>query len=112
DAVILSGWATGHPPTREDLELARAAAGHVPVLVGSGANAENVANLLTAADGVIVASSLKRRGQIEQPIDPQRVGHFVQAVRRSREPEGSSLSPIHANESPAHTYEQITQPSP
>jgi membrane complex biogenesis BtpA family protein len=117
DGIILSGWATGHPPTREDLELARAAAGHVPVLVGSGANADNVAHLLTAADGVIVASSLKRKGQIEQPIDPQRVSHFVQAVRRALEPEVADLRPGHhtnpyPNETPTHSYEQITQPSP
>jgi hypothetical protein len=88
----------------------------VPVLVGSGANADNVAHLLTAADGVIVASSLKRKGQIEQPIDPQRVSHFVQAVRRALEPEAADLSPRHTssypNETPTHSYEQITQPSP
>jgi len=30
---------------------------------------------------VIVSSSLKRNGQIEQAIDPIRVGRFVDAVR-------------------------------
>jgi predicted TIM-barrel enzyme len=35
------------------------------------------------ADGVIVSSSLKRRGKIEQPIDPIRVSQFVEAARRS-----------------------------
>jgi uncharacterized protein len=32
---------------------------------------------------VIVSSSLKRRGQIEQPIDPIRVSQFVEAMERS-----------------------------
>lgn len=83
DGVILSGWATGSPPSLEDLELASAAANGTPVFIGSGANWENIPQLIQAADGVIVSSSLKRRGQIEQPIDPIRVSQFVEAMRRS-----------------------------
>ena len=83
DGVILSGWATGSPPPLEDLELASAAANGTPVFIGSGANWENISTLMQAADGVIVSSSLKRRGRIEQPIDPIRVSQFVEAARRS-----------------------------
>jgi uncharacterized protein len=83
DAVILSGWATGSPPSQEDLELARAAAHDTPVFIGSGADWENIANLMQAADGVIVSSSLKRQGKREQPIDPNRVSRFVEAARRA-----------------------------
>ncbi len=83
DAVILSGWATGSPPSLEDLELAKAAAGSTPVFIGSGADWENISTLMQAADGVITCSSLKRRGQREQPIDPIRVSRFVEAARRS-----------------------------
>ncbi|NEQ23672.1 MAG: BtpA/SgcQ family protein [Microcoleus sp. SIO2G3] len=83
DGVILSGWATGSPPTLEDLELASAAANGTPVFIGSGASWENIPQLIQAADGVIVSSSLKRRGQIEQPIDPIRVSQFVEAMQRS-----------------------------
>ncbi|HEY9901357.1 MAG TPA: BtpA/SgcQ family protein [Candidatus Sericytochromatia bacterium] len=83
DGVILSGWARGSPPTLEDLELASAAANGTPVFIGSGANWENISTLMQAADGVIVSSSLKRRGRIEQPIDPIRVSQFVEAARRS-----------------------------
>jgi hypothetical protein len=83
DAVILSGWATGSPPSLEDLELASAAAKGTPVFIGSGANWENIGALLSAADGVIVSSSLKRQGRIDLPIDPIRVSQFVEATRRS-----------------------------
>ncbi len=83
DGVILSGWATGSPPNLEDLELASAAAGGTPVFIGSGASWENIPTLIQAANGVIVSSSLKRRGQIEQPIDPIRVSQFVESMRRS-----------------------------
>lgn len=83
DAVILSGWATGSPPSLEDLELAKAAASDTPVFIGSGANWENISTLMQAADGVIVSSSLKRHGRIDQPIDPIRVSQFVEAARAS-----------------------------
>lgn len=82
DAVILSGWATGSPPNLEDLELATAAANGTPVFIGSGASWENISNLMQAADGVIVSSSLKRHGRRDQPIDPIRVSQFVEAARR------------------------------
>lgn len=83
DGVILSGWATGSPPTLEDLELAMNAANGTPVFIGSGATWENIPTLIQAADGVIVSSSLKRRGRRDQPIDPIRVSRFVEATRRS-----------------------------
>ncbi|MBW4517435.1 MAG: BtpA/SgcQ family protein [Timaviella obliquedivisa GSE-PSE-MK23-08B] len=87
DGIILSGWATGSPPNLEDLELASAAARGTPVFIGSGASWENIPQLIQAADGVIVSSSLKRRGQIEQPIDPNRVSQFVETLQRSLEPQ-------------------------
>jgi hypothetical protein len=83
DGVILSGWTTGSPPSLEDLELAMDAANGTPVFIGSGADWQNIPTLIQAADGAIVASSLKRHGQIDQPVDPIRVSRFVEAMRRS-----------------------------
>lgn len=80
DGVILSGWATGQPPSAEDLDLARSAAGDTPLFIGSGASVDNIAQLIRVADGVIVSSSLKRKGQIEQSVDPIRVREFVTAL--------------------------------
>jgi uncharacterized protein len=99
DGVILSGWATGSPPTLEDLELASAAAKGTPVFIGSGASWENIPQLIQAADGVIVSSSLKRRGQIAQAIDPNRVSQFVEAMQRGLEPPEvqTELKPIQSS---------------
>ncbi len=80
DGVILSGAATGLPPSPEDLIAARQAAGDTPIFIGSGASIDNIAQLIGAADGVIVSSSLKRKGQIDQCIDPIRVREFVSAL--------------------------------
>jgi hypothetical protein len=93
DGVILSGWATGSPPNLEDLELACGAAAGTPVFIGSGANWENIDTLMQAADGVIVSSSLKRHGRIDQTIDPIRVSQFVEAARRSWNSKSESKSP-------------------
>ncbi len=81
DAVILSGWATGHPPSLDEMKDARAAAGETPLLIGSGANWDNISDLLQVADGAIVASSLKRQGDIHEPVDPLRVSQFMEAAQ-------------------------------
>lgn len=80
DGVILSGSMTGEPPSMEDLRLAKNAAGSTPVLVGSGATWENIPQLINSADGVIVSSSIKRKSDITQPIDPIRARQFVTAL--------------------------------
>jgi uncharacterized protein len=82
DAIILSGVATGNPPDIEDLKLAKAAAGNTPIIIGSGADFGNISSLMQFADGVIVSSSLKRQGKIENSIDPIRVSQFVEAMRQ------------------------------
>jgi uncharacterized protein len=82
DAIILSGVATGKPPSLEDLQIAKAAAGDIPLIVGSGADCNNINSLMQFADGAIVSSSLKRQGKIENSIDPIRVSQFVEAMRQ------------------------------
>ncbi|MDY6785078.1 MAG: BtpA/SgcQ family protein [Cyanobacteriota bacterium] len=84
DAIAISGWGTGSPPAPEDLKTAAEVAAQAPVLIGSGATWDNIDRLMPFADGVIVASSLKRRGDIKEVIDPIRVQSFVEAARQSR----------------------------
>jgi len=82
DAIIVSGQATGHPTDVATLAEVRHAAVPVPVFVGSGVTAENVAELIqSGADGLIVGSSLKHDGRISRPIDLQRVQQLVGSVR-------------------------------
>ena len=83
DGVIISGWATGHPPSPTELQEAKAVAGQTPVFIGSGANGDNISTLIPPADGVIVSSSLKRQGKIQDCIDPVRVSQFIEALQRS-----------------------------
>ncbi|MGK7907651.1 MAG: photosystem I biogenesis protein BtpA [Synechococcus sp.] len=82
DGIILSGWATGHPPAMDELEMARAAAPDTPIFIGSGADIDNIGSMLEVADGAIVATSLKRRGKFSEAVDPIKVSRFVQAAQR------------------------------
>jgi membrane complex biogenesis BtpA family protein len=81
DVVIATGQRTGHAA---DLDYIRAikAATALPVLVGSGVTPENVGDVLTIVDGVIVASALKIDGQWWNPVDRERATRFVAAVKR------------------------------
>ena len=82
DAIILSGAVTGSPPSLDDLQQAKAAAGSTPIIIGSGADDRNINSLMQYADGAIVSSSLKRQGKIENSIDPIRVSQFVETMRQ------------------------------
>lgn len=82
DALIVSGIATGSAPALTSITSVREAVSDRPLLIGSGADRQNAASLLASADGVIVASSLKRQGKIENPIDVERVRSFVNATTR------------------------------
>jgi len=79
DALIVTGKATGLPPSSADVEVVKKETG-LPVLVGSGVTLENVHQFLSA-DGIIVGTWLKKGGFVEEPVDPERVRTLVQAWR-------------------------------
>lgn len=79
DAVIATGQRTGNSATIEEIEEISAAT-HLPVLVGSGVDKDNVADILGRTAGVIVASSLKHDGVWWNPVDIERVRAFVAAA--------------------------------
>jgi membrane complex biogenesis BtpA family protein len=83
DAVIVSGSGTGCDTDAAELKQVAAAAGRVPVLIGSGARPETVGRLLQHAAGAIVGTALKRDGVATNAVDPARVNAFVEAVRRA-----------------------------
>jgi hypothetical protein len=84
DALVVSGVATGEPTPMSDLKRVRSAVPEAPLLVGSGATAETVAELLSVADAVIVGTSLKRDGRLANPVDVERVRRLVAAARGAR----------------------------
>jgi predicted TIM-barrel enzyme len=54
--------------------------------VGSGVTPETVADLLSVADALIVGTSVKRDGNVRNPVDPARVRRLVDARRATPAP--------------------------
>ena len=81
DALIVSGRMTGDAPNLGKVREAKALAGDRPIIIGSGADAGNIAAFMSVADGVIVGSSIKMGGAIAEPVDVERVKRFVDAAR-------------------------------
>jgi membrane complex biogenesis BtpA family protein len=77
DGVIVTGAATGRPADPAEVEAVAAAVG-IPTLVGSGITADNVA-AFAAADGLIVGSSVKQRGDWRMPLDPDAARRLADA---------------------------------
>lgn len=91
DALILTGKWTGDAPELSELEQCRKAVESVPILVGSGADKDNIQSLLPFADGVIVSTSLKtgqndlyevNRKQYTERINKTKVKVFVRAFQK------------------------------
>jgi len=80
DGLIVSGSATGKPTSMLDLRSVREAVPDRPIWVGSGATVQNVRELLTVADGVIVGTAIKQDGRTTAPVDADRARAFVQAA--------------------------------
>ena len=83
DVAIATGQRTGDAATPNEIATIKAAT-TLPVVVGSGVNAQNIGDIFSVADGVIVASSLKVDGVWWNAVDPARVEHFMAAVERAR----------------------------
>ncbi len=78
DALIVSGAATGDPPTPKLAATVREAGR--PVLIGSGVTPATVGDFLAVADGVIVGTSLKPGGDTTRPVDPALAQALVAAA--------------------------------
>lgn len=81
DGLILSGSQTGREVEQKELEEVRKACPEAPLFIGSGVSEANAGRLLEFADGLIVASSLKRDGIVDNPVDVERVRRLVGVVR-------------------------------
>ena len=91
DALVVSGVATGEPTPMADLKRVRGAVPEAPLLVGSGASPETVAELLSVADA-------RHRGHLDQarrPASPTRWTSSASAAssRRPAAPAGDARSP-------------------
>lgn len=80
DGVIVSGNATGAETSLEDLRRVRSVLPDAKLFAGSGVTLQVVADVLRIADGVIVGTALKHDGDIDAPVDQERVREFMNAA--------------------------------
>jgi membrane complex biogenesis BtpA family protein len=83
DVTIATGQRTGDAASLDEIRLVAEGCG-LPVVVGSGVNPDNVGEIFSVADGVIVASYLKRDGVWWNEVDPERLRHFMVEANRAR----------------------------
>jgi len=76
DAVIVTGSVTGEAPKIADVEEAKAHC-RAPALLGSGIDADNIADFYQAADGFIIGSYFKVDGRWANPVDAERVRRLM-----------------------------------
>jgi len=83
DAVIVSGSETGMPPSLADVREAKAHC-RLPVILGSGVTADNIASFYGAADGFIIGSNFKTDGHWAKAVDARRVEQLMKIVNKLR----------------------------
>jgi membrane complex biogenesis BtpA family protein len=83
DGVIVTSQFTGLNPEKNDLIKAKSAT-QLPVLIGSGMTADNIAEYLPLADGFIVGSYFRRAGKFLETLEPERLQKFMQVFLPER----------------------------
>jgi hypothetical protein len=83
DAIIVSGARTGGAADIHDVEEVKANT-HLPVLLGSGVNGNNLTGYFSCADGFIVGSCFKVGGQAVNRVEEERVQRFVNQLEKLR----------------------------
>lgn len=82
DALIITGAETGVAAELSKFEVVRGAVPGTPIIAGSGVSAENAAGLRGLADAIIVGTSIKRNGQVDRPVDQDRVARICDAFKK------------------------------
>gem|GEM_PF-121289 len=80
DALVVTGPASGRSPAMDDLERLRQAVPEAPLVVGSGLDPDNAADVFRSARAAIVGTWCKHKGEITAPVDPARVRRLVRTV--------------------------------
>lgn len=76
DGVIVTSQFTGINPDKNDLLKAKTAT-KLPVIVGSGMNANNITDYLPLADGFIIGSCFRKDGKFLEKLEPERLNEFM-----------------------------------
>ena len=80
--MLIGGPRAGLPPETAHFVQIKKAFPELPLILGSGSNKKNVADLLPYADGVIVGTSIKVDGYLYNPVDKKRAKEYIQNAKK------------------------------
>lgn len=83
DGAVVTGSVTAEPPSIEDLHAVREATS-LPVIIGSGIDAANLADYYELADAFIVGSQFKEEGRWDAPLSKIRMDAFFARLEALR----------------------------
>ena len=83
DALIITGAHTGSASPVETIREVRKVT-NLPLIAGSGVNAENAADQLSVVDAAIVGSAMKPHGKANEPIDEALAAKLMARVKACR----------------------------
>jgi membrane complex biogenesis BtpA family protein len=81
DALIVTGSRIGDETPIEMIERVKKVV-KIPVIAGSGVNPSNIKQQMQIADGAVVGSSLKKGGNISNPISFELTKELLDALRK------------------------------
>lgn len=84
DAFALSGPLPGESPSMEELKMVKQAGKPCPVITNNGATPENIGEVLSACDGAVVATHLRKNKKASNPFDRDKVREFMDIVEKFR----------------------------
>lgn len=79
--MLIGGPHAGLPPEESHFIKIKEKFPSIPLILGSGANKDNIKTLLKYADGVIVGTSIKKDGYLYNPIDYDRAKEFIEVAK-------------------------------
>ncbi len=79
DGLIITGSVTGMPPNLNELKTVKKST-ETPVLTGSGITLENISQYQDHCDAMIIGSWFKKDGHWANPVDPERIKVWQQAL--------------------------------
>ncbi|WP_374305531.1 BtpA/SgcQ family protein [Ferrovibrio sp.] len=84
DIVLVSGPMTGEAVETGNLKKVKDVLPDTPVFANTGVNIDNVADIMSIADGAVIGTHFKVDGDTWKAVDKARVSRFMDKVRKIR----------------------------
>lgn len=84
DIVLVSGPMTGEAVETGNLTVVKNVLRDTPVFANTGVNIDNVADILSIAEGAVIGTHFKVDGDTWKAVDKARVSRFMDKVRKIR----------------------------